>query len=27
VVEAVDVCGEDDAWLITDEDLLECEGY
>lgn len=27
VVEAVDVCGEDDSWLITDEDLLECEGY
>jgi hypothetical protein len=27
VVEAVDVCGDDDSWLITDEDLLECEGY
>lgn len=27
VVEAVDVCGEDDEWLITDDDLLECEGY
>jgi len=27
VVEAVDVCGEDDSWLITDEDLLDCEGY
>jgi hypothetical protein len=27
VVEAVDVCGEDDEWLITDEDLLDCEGY
>jgi hypothetical protein len=27
VVEAVDVCGDDDEWLITDEDLLDCEGY
>lgn len=27
IVEAVDVCGEDDEWLITDEDLLDCEGY
>ncbi len=27
VVEAVDVCGADDAWEITDEDLLDCEGY
>lgn len=27
IVEAVDVCGEDDEWLITDDDLLECEGY
>lgn len=23
----VDICGEDDEWVITDEDLLECEGY
>lgn len=27
IVEAVDICGEDDEWLISDEDLLECEGY
>lgn len=27
VVEAVDVCGADDEWVITDEDLLDCEGY
>jgi hypothetical protein len=27
VVEAVDVCGGDDEWVITDEDLLDCEGY
>lgn len=27
IVPAVDVCGEDDEWVITDDDLLECEGY
>lgn len=27
VVAEVDICGSDDAWEITDEDLLECEGY
>lgn len=23
----VDICGDDDEWVITDDDLLECEGY
>jgi hypothetical protein len=27
VIGAVDVCGEDHEWEITDDDLLECEGY
>ena len=27
VVEAVDICGADDSWVITNEDLLDCEGY
>ncbi|HWM94182.1 MAG TPA: hypothetical protein VN493_25720 [Thermoanaerobaculia bacterium] len=27
VVEEVDICGSDDDWVITDEDLLDCEGY
>lgn len=27
VVGAVDICGDNDDWVITDDDLLECEGY
>ena len=27
VVPEVDICGGDDDWVITDEDLLDCEGY
>lgn len=27
VVSEVDICGSDDEWVITDDDLLECEGY
>lgn len=27
IVAEVDICGSDDEWVITDEDLLECEGY
>lgn len=27
VVAEVDICGSDDEWVISDEDLLECEGY
>lgn len=27
VVAEVDICGSDDEWTISDEDLLECEGY
>ena len=27
VIGAVDVCGDSDDWVITDDDLLECEGY
>jgi hypothetical protein len=27
VVEAVDICGSNDSWVITNDDLLGCEGY
>lgn len=27
VVPEVDICGGSDDWVITDEDLLDCEGY
>ncbi len=27
VVTEVDICGGSDDWVVTDEDLLECEGY
>ena len=27
IIEEVDLCSEDQYWKITDEDLLECEGY
>jgi len=27
VVEEVDICGGHDAWSITNQDLLDCEGY
>jgi hypothetical protein len=26
-IEAVDICGDDHHWKITNEDLLDCEGY
>jgi hypothetical protein len=27
VVPGVDICGGDQGWVVTSEDLLECEGY
>lgn len=27
VISEVDICGGSDDWVITDEDLLDCEGY
>jgi hypothetical protein len=27
VVPGVDICGDDQGWEITSDDLLECEGY
>jgi hypothetical protein len=27
VVEAVDICGSDEGWVITNQELLACEGY
>jgi hypothetical protein len=27
VIEEVDLCGDHSQWKITDQDLLECEGY
>jgi hypothetical protein len=27
VVTAVDVCGQDQGWIINNDDLLSCEGY
>ena len=27
IIEAVDICGGGQHWKITNEDLLECEGY
>ena len=27
IVEEVDICGNGQHWKITNEDLLECEGY
>jgi hypothetical protein len=27
IIEAVELCGQNAYWKITDKDLLECEGY
>jgi len=27
IIEAVEMCGDHSVWKITDDDLLECEGY
>lgn len=27
VVPGVDICGGDQGWVVTNDDLLECEGY
>lgn len=27
IIEAVELCGDNAFWKITDKDLLECEGY